>query len=306
MFVLCTAFIYVFYLGYGIIQEDLYSSRFGSTGEKFDHSLFLVLVQCVGNAAVAFSVMVVQTQPRNGVPQLDYLKIAFSYLSAMFASNAALKYVSYPTQALGKSCKLIPVMLMRIFIVRKQYSWREYLNVALTTAGIIIFMSTQEASAKKGGESSWFGLALLFISLALDGYTGPRQEKLLETYKPTIYQMMLSMNLWSILMLVIALVGTASLRPAIEFCVAYPEILPKMGLFALCSALGQIAILVMVFGFDSLVLTTVTTTRKFFTILFSVLWFGHVLKVSQWAGVGLVFLGLFLNTYEKYQKAHAS
>ena len=34
----------------------------------------------------------------------------------MLASNASLKWVNYPTQVLGKSCKPIPVMILGVFL----------------------------------------------------------------------------------------------------------------------------------------------------------------------------------------------
>jgi UDP-galactose transporter B1 len=46
----------------------------------------------------------------------------------------------------------------------------------------------------------------------------------------------------------------------------------------------------------------VTTTRKFFTILFSVFLYGHVLSVQQWAGVAMVFLGLAVDAYAKARR----
>lgn len=46
------------------------------------------------------------------------------------------QYVSYPTQALGKSCKLIPVIIGQGLIRRKAYPLQKYLCVALMTAGI--------------------------------------------------------------------------------------------------------------------------------------------------------------------------
>ena len=42
-----------------------------------------------------------------------------------------------------------------------------------------------------------------------------------------------------------------------------------------------------------------TTTRKFFTILFSVFAYGHVLSGQQWFGVLLVFLGLSVEAVAK-------
>jgi UDP-galactose transporter B1 len=48
------------------------------------------------------------------------------------------------------------------------------------------------------------------------------------------------------------------------------------------------------------VLTVATTTRKFFTILASVLWFGHALSLTKWFAVGLVFAGLSIEILGKY------
>ena len=56
---------------------------------------------------------------------------------------------------------------------------------------------------------------------------------------------------------------------------------------------------------SALILTTVTTTRKFFTIMGSVFWFGHELKPTQWIGIGLVSAGLGLELYGKYAKNQA-
>ena len=44
--------------------------------------------------------------------------------------------------------------------------------------------------------------------------------------------------------------------------------------------------------FSSLVLVTVNVTRKMFTMLLSVVLFGHTVTGRQWGGVGLVFSGI--------------
>jgi solute carrier family 35 (UDP-galactose transporter), member B1 len=58
--------------------------------------------------------------------------------------------------------------------------------------------------------------------------------------------------------------------------------------------------------FGSLLLVTVTVTRKMLTMIISVVWFGHSLTSMQWLGVGLVFGGIGieaeLNKREKKAK----
>lgn len=49
--------------------------------------------------------------------------------------------------------------------------------------------------------------------------------------------------------------------------------------------------------FGPLTCSIITTTRKFFTILASVIIYGHSLLYRQWMGVALVFLGLGFDVY---------
>jgi UDP-galactose transporter B1 len=84
-----------------------------------------------------------------------------------------------------------------------------------------------------------------------------------------------------------------------RFCVAHREAAWDLLLFCVCGAIGQLFIFFTIRRYGSLVTTIVTTTRKFFNILLSVLWVGNPLLVQQWIAVGMVFTGLFTSTYVK-------
>lgn len=302
--VACAGAIYGCYLAYGVAQERIFTARRGPDGEQFRFSAFLVFVQCIVNGALAAVLCACVQQPAESTPRWEYFKISASYIGAMFASNAALSYVTYPTQALAKSCKMIPVMLMRIVVNKKRYRAREYLHVLLITAGISTFMLMKKA--KKAADpvdeesNGSFGLVLLFLSLALDGFTGPNQERIEQRYKPSTQQMMLHMNVYAVFIVTVGMLLTGTFMPAVNFVAAYPAVLWDLLVFSLTSALGQNFILMTLYRFDSLILTTITTTRKFFTILVSVVWFGHHLNAGQWAGVAVVFFGLGLDAQFKY------
>ena len=47
--------------------------------------------------------------------------------------------------------------------------------------------------------------------------------------------------------------------------------------------------------FGPLPCSIITTTRKFFTVLGSVIMFGNTLLTHQWCGAVLVFVGIFLD-----------
>merc|ERR1712151_46270 len=63
------------------------------------------------------------------------------------------------------------------------------------------------------------------------------------------------------------------------------------------AALGQIFIFITITRFSPLVCTIVTTTRKFITILLSVLYFGHRFSFTQWFFTIMIFTGIYLEIF---------
>ena len=51
------------------------------------------------------------------------------------------------------------------------------------------------------------------------------------------------------------------------------------------------------------ILPLVIITRKCFTVLINVLWYGHHLKILQWVGISLVFGGIMVEIVNNYNLA---
>ncbi len=81
-------------------------------------------------------------------------------------------------------------------------------------------------------------------------------------------------------------------RPASHSAPSNPEVLSKIIKFALCSAVGQSFIFFTIANFDPLVLSTVTTTRKIFSVLLSIFLKGHSLSMVGWSGIALACGGI--------------
>jgi UDP-galactose transporter B1 len=79
---------------------------------------------------------------------------------------------------------------------------------------------------------------------------------------------------------------------SLTFLFTHPTAITPLLSYALLGGLGQLFIFETIQHFGSLTLVMVTVTRKLFTMLLSVFVFGHVLKLGQWVGVGVVFLGI--------------
>ncbi|KAF5903783.1 solute carrier family 35 member B1, partial [Clarias magur] len=274
----------------------------GEKKEKFRYATTLVFIQCIINAL--FARLLIQFF-EGSKPDLTqswlYAVCALSYLGAMVSSNSALQYVNYPTQVLGKSCKPIPVMILGVTILRKRYPMSKYMCVLLIVTGVALFLyKPNKASASTDEHVFGFGEMLLLLSLTLDGLTGVAQDHMRGRHQTGANHMMLNVNLWSTLMLGLAVLWTGEVWEFLSFADRYPSIIYNILLFGFTSALGQTFIFMTVVYFGPLTCSIVTTTRKFFTILGSVLLFGNVITPLQWFGTILVFLGLGLDA--KYGK----
>ncbi|XP_069900578.1 solute carrier family 35 member B1 isoform X2 [Globicephala melas] len=224
-----------------------------------------------------------------------YAACSVSYLGAMVSSNSALQFVNYPTQVLGKSCKPIPVMLLGVTLLKKKYPMAKYLCVLLIVAGVALFMYKPKKVVGIEEHTVGYGELLLLLSLTLDGLTGVSQDHMRAHYQTGSNHMMLNVNLWSTLLLGAGILFTGELWEFLSFAERYPAIIYNILLFGLTSALGQSFIFMTVVYFGPLTCSIITTTRKFFTILASVILFANPISPMQWVGTVLVFLGLGLD-----------
>ena len=109
----------------------LYRTRGNYGDERFTYSMSLVFAMCVANYlyALIMSKVVMAEQAQDTTPTKYYAMCAFTYLTAMVASNKALMWVNYPTQVIGKSCKPIPVMILGVLIGNFQTAYHSVSKV---------------------------------------------------------------------------------------------------------------------------------------------------------------------------------
>ncbi|XP_036233705.2 solute carrier family 35 member B1 homolog [Bactrocera oleae] len=297
--------IFFCYFLFGIVQEKITRGRYGNepnedgkVGERFTYVLALVWVQCFCNFIFAKGMLWAKKSKKEDQTHSGYYAIsALTYLLAMISSNMALRWVPYPTQVVGKSAKPIPVMILGVLIGRKSYSWVRYACVTTIVVGVVLFMYKESQIAHLPKETTGLGELLLFLSLAMDGLTGAVQERMRASSAPSGQQMMFAMNFWSTIMLSFATILTGEAKEFVQFATRHPELWSHLAMLALCGALGQLFIFLMVAKFGPLACSVVTTTRKFFTVLSSVLLFGNVLIPRQWFGALLVFAALFFDMF---------
>ncbi|GJJ79105.1 solute carrier family 35 (UDP-galactose transporter), member B1 [Entomortierella parvispora] len=302
----CVAGIYSCFLTWGYFQEKVSTTPYGEESVRFKYFIFLNMIQAISASATAYAYLKIQRKPLAMPSRMllgKYFQVAFFNAIASPFSYAALKHIDYPTMILTKSCKLVPVMLMNILLYRRKFPTYKYVCVALITMGASGFMLLAPVDEHKKGavNSSLYGMLLVIINLTIDGVTNSTQDQIFHTFKVTGQQMMCFMNLFMAGFMAIWLLNpfNSELGNALAFCRDHPAIIQDLSLFCLCGALGQCFIFYTLEQFGSLSLVTVTVTRKLFTILLSVVAYGHFLNVSQWLMVGVVFSGIGLEAYVK-------
>ncbi|KAH8595698.1 UAA transporter family-domain-containing protein [Bisporella sp. PMI_857] len=330
-FLMAAGGIYGSFLTWAVLQERLTTTPYGSakSPELFKFPVFLNTVQSLFAAISGYLYLRFDTPkgaqiapvfPNRGIV-LPLILVAITSSLASPFGYASLAHIDYITFILAKSCKLLPVMFLHVLLFGKRYPVYKYLVVLAVTSGVAVF--TLHAGSAKGHKKSkahanpdrnvvW-GLLLLGVNLLFDGLTNTTQDQIFQknkSYKGP--QMMCANNLimtfltLSYLLLSPYLVHTSigsylgmdissssgELAAALSFMSRHPSVWYDVLGFSICGAIGQVFIFYTLSTFSSLLLVTITVTRKMLTMILSVVWFGHSLGLKQWAGVGLVFGGI--------------
>lgn len=299
---MCSSGICICFLYYGVLQERLF------TGENRLGPTFALVTACITNVAVAVIWQQVEGQikplPESKVsdmaPLYHALLLATSacYILAMTCSNEAIPFVSYPVAVLAKSCKLIPTMIVGQAVEGRLYSTEEWAAALLISCGIVLFHFSRLKKVNLSQEDQTaYGMALLMISLIMDGLLSSCQNMLKRPRKqyrpPNAVETMLFVNLYALIYLIPLVLWSNQLSQGL-ILLSNPGVAYSVLILNLTVAIGQIFIFLTITWYSPVVTTTITTTRKFFTILLSVWTFGHAFSVVQWTAVGLVFCGLFV------------
>jgi UDP-galactose transporter B1 len=323
--------LYASFLYWGYLQEKLTSVDYAVSAEanevppsslptvsvlRWDYPVALNLFMALSAwAAAALTEMFFPRGPP--VPMSVYARAAASLAVASPLGYASLKFINFPLMMLTKSCKPIPVMVMGALFYGQSYPWYKYASVVLLCAGIAGFSILQKSSSSKssGSESNGdaafirqlIGISFVVMNLLLDGYTNNEQDLLFRKHGITTFQMMKNVNLWQVgYMLVYLLIGlmvrgeASELFRAGDMLMRCPGLRRDILLFGLCASTGQLLIFTVMKEFGSLLWITVSITRKFITVVSSIVLFNHSIQPAQWAAVGAVFMGTILEVVMNY------
>lgn len=243
-----------------------------------------------------------------GLPQEMFaLSGATQVCAKAFTSLSLASGVSFPVVTLAKSGKMVPVMIGSLLLGGASYTLREYAAVLAIIGGTcIVSMGGKKSS---GGASSTLGILFIVLSLTCDGITGGMQNRLKKRsaelgVKAKPYDLMFWTNVYMAVTAALFALFLGEFNTGLGFCSQNPVIFEKILKFALCSAVGQSFIFYTISNFDPLVCTTITTTRKVFSVLLSIFINGHQLSPQGWFGIAMASSGILSELQDKGSKGH--
>lgn len=286
----------------GVVLEKMTTHRV--LGE-----MSMTFIFCLFYSGVALVLRFINKEKPSTMPQSKLMIVGLLAFLSTISSMVALRYVTFITRILGKSCKSIPVMIMGLFL-GKSYAIKKYFSVVILSIGVAIFLvgtahEKQHHVAQTNDEphkphhtenahtpNLFLGGSLLLASLLFDGATGALEDRFLEKYHIGAFDLMYVVNIWKAIFAGIGMVFMGELPTFVE------KAMPSLGnlfLLSATGALGQAFIFFTISKFGALTTSIIGTCRKVLSIVLSVILFGHVLSRDQTIGLAVAFLGIGLN-----------
>ncbi|KAL0819154.1 hypothetical protein ABMA28_008409 [Loxostege sticticalis] len=287
------------YLVWGLLQEKIMTQSYqmaDGTLIKFDDSQFLVFINRLLAFCVALGRLVCTRQPLVAAPLYKFSFCSLTNIVSAWCQYEALKYVSFPTQVLSKSCKVIPVMMMGKLISRTKYELYEYVTAVMISVGMVLFMFGSHDDNAVSTITTMSGVTLLALYMVCDSFTSSWQGALFTNYNCSSLQMLCGVNLFSCVLTAASLVHHSNTQHSLRL-LQHPVFALDVLLLSASSAVGQLLIYRTIARFGAVVFTIIMTLRQAVSILLSCFVYGHRVSAGGGAGVLLVFAAALLRVY---------
>jgi adenosine 3'-phospho 5'-phosphosulfate transporter B2 len=279
-------------LVYGLWQERIMALPYQK--DFFNISVFLVLFNRVFGIVLAIGMVQVSGEPCCPSASVwKYVLISMSTLVASLCQYEALKYVSFAVQVLGKSFKMMPIMLWGLLAFKRKYRFVDWMVAGLVTGGVVLFMLGGDISPEyRSDGSTWFGIALLLAFIVLDGFTSTFQENLFAENRASKYNQMLYINLCSAAISSLVLYGSGGFPEALKFCRDHPVVWVDICILSGSAVVAQWFIFSQVQEFGAVAFAVTMNLRQMASVSGSYLFYHRSpssITVMQILGLVLVF-----------------
>lgn len=223
---------------------------------------------------------VCESFPKSSKEIQSYIKLSLLVFGATGLATQSLQFVNYPTKVIFKSAKLIPTMA--ISTVFHGFHGPKYTPLDYAAA-LLICLGAAGFSYQNGGgsdkESSYYGVALLTISIICDAVVPHVQKQLMA--KPLLpsssphhvglsaQAVMINTNAVGFGILLIYMIISGSFFDAVMSALTHPRLFTYLTCVGLCLSSAVLAYTNLIKVTSPVMAVTVTTLRKVVTITLS-------------------------------------
>lgn len=281
------------FLLHGYSHETLYKTY------QFKETVFLTFAQLLGYASLSFPAArhIFTGKIPMKAPMKLYIITGVSLGLSMALANYAALHLSYATEVLFKSSKLIPVMIGNIIFLKKKPKLTEVISVLLIVIGLI-GISLGDLRGKN--KFSVSGIIAVISSLCIDAFASNMEDKIMSVYgasqDETIFVLY---GFASILFGSISIIN-GEMKDGIARCIENPVSVVYILIFSLLGALGIQFVYLIMKVFGSLFTVTVTSVRKALTVVTSFIMFPDKhFTIFHAASIIMLSIGTSINIYNK-------
>eukprot|EP00416_Gambierdiscus_australes_P033094 CAMPEP_0171093614 /NCGR_PEP_ID=MMETSP0766_2-20121228/39184_1 /TAXON_ID=439317 /ORGANISM="Gambierdiscus australes, Strain CAWD 149" /LENGTH=318 /DNA_ID=CAMNT_0011552091 /DNA_START=154 /DNA_END=1110 /DNA_ORIENTATION=+ len=267
-------------------------------GEYYAGSTLLVLYNRVFGVIFAFVMSSLTAEDMAcSAPLWKYVFISVTAVAASICQYEALKYISFAVQMLGKSCKMVPVMLWGMMISGKTYVTVDWVTSLVVTGFVAEFLLTGDITAENNQGTSTYGLLMLVGFVALDGFTATFQEKLFRDHLTSKYNQMFYINVVSAGITFVSLIVSGFTNESFAFCQRHPSVVADASLLSAAAVAAQWFIYSQVQEYGALAFAATMNLRQIVSIIASYIAYGHSITVAQIIGLCGVGTTLLLRSF---------
>jgi drug/metabolite transporter (DMT)-like permease len=276
---------------YGVMQEYIMTQVYSVDGDRFPSAVFLVFC----NRALAVLVIPVILLIKRESFFTEGSKWCCIPAATLFTSTtcqfASLWYVSFPTQVVFKSGKIIPTMLVSTLFNGRAHPSKEYFKALAITACVIGFSLGMESADGPEHSTKLYGICLLILFLVCDALTSNGEKRIFNSFPDMTHtQMMFVMVLCQFVYCTVSLSFGTGFAGGFRFLVQYPVACAHVTILSIFSLLGQLFTFHIIKKHGAVMFSTMMTVRQMFSIAFSAFLFDHKMSVMSCICAGLIFL----------------
>jgi hypothetical protein len=362
------------YATYGLLQERIIKGHYVSVDEGRSEDTFTsppLLVLCNRLLSLIAGLVLVQFQPASSYlpiasssspvrqtwnqillarvahlkptsPLFYYALVAALNNAATLSQYASLSHLSFTTSTLGKSAKMVPVLIIGHLWYGKKYKLRQWTGAVIVILGIWGYLSSLPQTdigkdgKKKDITTNWMGVLYLFSYLLFDGLTSTMQERLFGQEKAAEEQstlvgitggiidqmvglhprsihtvlLMFSYQIWvNVFSAIIAfcmllMSPTATTLPSLKLALSSPTLQLHILMLSAAATSGLLILFHVIATYGALMAGLVMTIRQFFSIVCNAAWFGNITNIPLlgWAGIGFMAAGIWIKMDRQYDE----